>query len=131
MEKLLKACAGFVKQKYGKREDIIDLKWLLIEERIELSILKLVFNGLNKENMPGHLQFALKEPTRTSRQNSSIIVAKNTTSDLFTEEANKIFKDLPKNLKQEILTISHYSFQKRLKEYMFDKTLANSLSSQI
>ena len=42
MEKLLQSCAGFVKCKYGCKNDVIDLKWLLLEERIDTSILKLV-----------------------------------------------------------------------------------------
>ena len=34
MEKLLQSCAGFVKCKYGCKNDVIDLKWPLLEERI-------------------------------------------------------------------------------------------------
>ena len=131
MEKLLQACAGFVKQKFGSKEDIIDLKWLLIDERIELSILKIVYNGLNKENMPVHLQFVLKEPARVSRQNSTTIAAKKLTGQsVFIEEANEIFKNLPSNIRQEISTMTYYSFQNKLKTYMFDKSLAQILSSQ-
>ena len=48
MEKLLQSCAGFVKCKYGCKNDVIDLKWLLLEERIDSSILKLVHNGIKK-----------------------------------------------------------------------------------
>ena len=35
LEKLLQSCAGFVKCKYGCKNDVIDLKWLLLEERID------------------------------------------------------------------------------------------------
>ena len=51
VEALLQACTGFIKQKYGNKEDIINLKRPLIDERIELSILRMVCNGLNKENI--------------------------------------------------------------------------------
>ena len=47
------------------------------------------------------------------------------------EEANEIFKELPSNIKQEIRTMSSYSFKEKLKKYMFDRTLASALSSQI
>ena len=77
MEKLPQSCAGFVNCKYGCKYDVIDLKWLLLEERIDSSILKLVYNGINKENMPANLKFELKKPTRTSRNNSPIIIANN------------------------------------------------------
>ena len=50
LEKLLQSSAGFVKCKYRCKNDVIDLKWLLLEERIDSSILKLVYNGINKEN---------------------------------------------------------------------------------
>ena len=65
MEKLLQSCAGFVKCKYGCKNDVIDLKWLLLKERRHSSILKLVYNGINKNNMPANLKLELKKSTRT------------------------------------------------------------------
>ena len=56
VNKLTQACAGFVKSKYGDLEDITDLNWLLIEERIDFALMKLVFNGLDNKNMPEKLQ---------------------------------------------------------------------------
>ena len=104
MEKLLQSCAGFVKCKSGCKNDVIDLKWLLLEERIDSSILKLVYNGINKENMPANLKLELKKPTRASRNNSPIIIAKdkNMNKSTFIEEANEIGKELPSNTKQEV-----------------------------
>ena len=133
LKKLLQSCGGFVKYKYGNKNDVIDLKWLLLEERIDSSILKLVYNGINKENMPANLKLELKKPTRASRNNSPIIIAKdkNMNKSTFIEEANKIFKELPSNIKQEMCTMSSYSFKDKLKKYMFDRTLARALSSQI
>ena len=49
----------------------------------------------------------------------------------FIEETNEIFKELPSNIKQEICTLSSYSFKDKLKKYMFDRTLARIFSSQI
>ena len=100
MEKLLQSCAGFVKCKYGCKNDVIDLKWLLQEEQIDSLILKLVYNGINKENMPGNLKLELKNPTGTSRNNSPIIIAKdkNINKLTFIEEAIEIFKKLPRNI---------------------------------
>ena len=56
VNKLTQACAGFVKYQYGDLKDIADLNWLLIEERIGFALIKLVFNGLNNQNMPENLQ---------------------------------------------------------------------------
>ena len=61
LEKLLQSCAGFVKCKCGCKNDVIDLKWLLRKERIDSSILKPVYNGINKENMSANLKPDLKK----------------------------------------------------------------------
>ena len=73
-------------------------------ELIDSSILKLVYNGINKENMPANLKLELKKPTRASRNNSPIIIAKdkNMNKSTFIEEANEIGKELPSNTKQEV-----------------------------
>ena len=114
------------------QNDVIYLKWLLLEERIDSSILKLVYNGINKENMPANLKFELKKPTRASRNTSLIIIAKDKIIKKSTFiETNEIFKELPSNIKQEICTMSSNSFKDNLKIYMFDRTLARVLSSQI
>ena len=132
-EKLLQSCAGFVECKCGCKNDVIDLKWLLLEERIDSSILKLLYNGVNKENMPANLKLKFKKTSRASRNNSPIIIAKDKSMNKSTliKEANEIFKKLPSNIKQEIRTMSNYSFKDKLKKYMFDRTLPRALSSQI
>ena len=92
------------------------------------------YNGINKENMPANLKLELKKPTRTSRNNSPIIIAKDknmNNKSTFKEEANEVFKKLPSNIKQKICTMSSYSFKDKLKKYIFDRTLARILSSQI
>ena len=88
---------------------------------------------MNKENMPASLKLKLKKPTRTSSNNSPIIIAKDKSmsKSMFIEEANKILKKLSSNIQQEICTMSSYSFKDNLKKYMFERTLARVLSSQI
>ena len=56
INKLTQAYAGFVKYKYGELKDIADLSWLLIEEKIDFALMKLVFNGLNNKNISVNLQ---------------------------------------------------------------------------
>ena len=78
--------------------------------------------------MPVNLKIELKK-----KNNSPIIIAedKDMNTSTFKEEANEIFKELPSNVKQEIRTMSSYSFKDKLKIYMFDRTLARALSSQM
>ena len=68
--------------------------------------------------MPANSKLESKKPTRASRNNSPIIIAKdkNMNKSTFIEEANEIFKELPSNIKQEICTTSNYSFKDKLKK---------------
>ena len=56
-----KACEGFVLNKYATCEDITKLKWLLVPDRIYFTIVKLIFKGLLKENVPENLEIEVKE----------------------------------------------------------------------
>ena len=77
--KLIQAFARFVKYKYGELKDIADLNWLVIEERIDFTLMKLVFNGLNNKNMSEDLQLKLSEEKRSLRKNSVMLVHQNET----------------------------------------------------
>ena len=63
--------------------------------------------------MPANSKLELKKPNKTSKNNSQVIITKdkNMNKSTFIEEANKIFKELPSNTKQEIYTLSSYSFK--------------------
>ena len=58
--KLQKACAGFALNKFATCEDITKLKWLLVPERINFTIAKLVFKVLLKENIPENLEIQVR-----------------------------------------------------------------------
>ena len=77
VNKLIQACAGFAKYKYGELKDIADLNWLLIEKRIDFALMKLVFNGLNDKDMPKNLQPKLSTEKRSLRKNSVMLVHQN------------------------------------------------------
>ena len=64
----------------------------MLEELIDSSTLKLVYNEIKKEDMPANLKLELKKPIRTSRDNSPIIIAKDKNKSTFIEEANKYLK---------------------------------------
>ena len=122
MEKLLQSWAGFAKCKMAR-----------YIRRIDSSILKLLYNGINKENMPANLKLELKKPSRTSRNKFPIIIVKdkNMNKSTFIEEASERFKKIASNIKQEICTMSSYSFKDKFNKYMFDRILARVLSSEI
>ena len=69
VNKIIRACAGFVKCKYGELRDIAHLNWLQTEERIDFALMKLVFNGLNNKNMPENFQLKLSKENQWLRKN--------------------------------------------------------------
>ena len=129
INKLVQACAVFVKYKYGELKDIAHLNWLLIEERIDFALMKLVFNGLNDKNMPENLQLKLSKKTRSLQKNSAMLVhQKENIKPAYLEEANKVFNDLPNEIREDICAMSFSMFKNKLKNYLFDKTIAKILS---
>ena len=129
VNKLIQACAGFVKYKYGELKDIADLNWLLIEERIDFALMKLVFNGLNNKNMPENLQLKLSKEKLSLRKNSVMLEHQNENiKPAYLEEANKVFSGLPNEIREGICAISFSMFKNKLKNYPFDKTIPKILS---
>ena len=63
--KLQGACAGFVLNKYATFEDIAKSKWLLVPERINFTIAKLIFKGLLKEKVPENLEIQVRTSNRS------------------------------------------------------------------
>ena len=46
----------------------------------------------------------------------------------YLEEANKVFNDLPNEIREDICAMSFSMFKNKLKNYLFDKTIAKILS---
>ena len=129
VSKLKQAYAGFVKYKYGELKDIANLNWLLIEERIDFALMKIVFNGLNNKNMPENLQLKLSKEKRSLRKNSVMLVHQNEKiKPEYLAEANRVFNDLPNELREGICAMAFPMFKNKLKNYLFHKTVAKILS---
>ena len=104
-----------VKYKYGELKDIADLNWLLIEERIDFALMKLVFNGLNNKNMPENLQLKLSKEKLSLRKNSVMLEHQNENiKPAYLEEANKVFNDLPNEMREMFDVVSNV--QKQVQE---------------
>ena len=130
INKLVQACAVFVKYKYGELKDIAHLNWLLIEERIDFALMKLVFNGLNKKNMAENLRLELPKEKRSLGENSVMLLHQNENIKpaYQEEEANKVFNDLLNEMREDICPMSFSMFKNKLKNNLFDKTIAKLLS---
>ena len=118
-----------MKYKYGELKDIADLNWLLIDQRIDFALMKLGINGLNDKNMPENLRLKLSKEKRSLRKNSVMSVHHNENiKPAYLEEANKVFNYLPNEIREDICVMSFLMFKNKLKNYLFDKTVAKILS---
>ena len=63
--------------------------------------MKLVFNGSNNNNMPENLQLKLSKGKRSLQKNSVMLVHQNENiKPAYLEEANKVFNDLPNEMRE-------------------------------
>lgn len=85
--------------KYGEMSDVADLKWLMIERRIDFAITKLFLT--NQINIPENLQFKVAEEKQTSSKNSLTLMYTNENiKSVYLEETNKILNHLPIEIPQ-------------------------------
>ena len=114
-----------MKYKYGELKDIVDLNWLLIKERIDFALMKLVFNGLNNKNMPENLQLKLSKEKQPLRKSSVMLVQQN---ENIKPPYLEVFNDLSNEIREDICAMSFSMFKNKLKSYLFDKKIAKTLS---
>ena len=125
--KLQKACAGFVLNKYATCEDITKLKWLLVPERINFTIAKLIVKGLLQENIPENLEIRVTTSNRSLRTpNKAILEYANLQKQqsVYINYANTVYNELNKKIKK----CKQYSaVVNRLRKYFIEKTIATAL----
>ena len=59
-QKVRNAAAGFVLNKYANINDVINIKWFAMEERMEYSLAIMRFQSVYDENVPNHLRLMQK-----------------------------------------------------------------------
>ena len=130
MIKLQKSCTSFVKGKFCSIEDVVLLKWLLVPERIDFTILKMTFKGLLNERMPSNFQISIKEKKREFRTATETIKLTLTSEpnykSHFIKYATTLYNEVPKPMQK---AEEYCDVVPELKRYLFDKTLARSLAN--
>ena len=112
-------------------EDVLSLKWLLVPEKIDFTVLKMTFKGrpLN-ERMPSNFQISIKEKKRELRTATKTIkltlTSKLNYESHFLKYATTLYNEVPKLIQE---AGNYYAVVPKLKRYLFDKTLARSLSN--
>ena len=104
MIKLQKFCAGFVKSKFCSIEDVVSLKWLLVPERIDFTVLKMAFKVLLNERMPSKFQISIKEKKRELRTATETIKLTLTSEpnyeSHFIKQATTLYNEVPKPIQK-------------------------------
>ena len=110
-------------------EDVVSLEWLLAPERIDFTVLKGTFEGLLNERMPSNFQISINEKKRELRTATETIKLTLTSEpnyeSHFLKYATTLYNEVPKSIQE---AEKYCAVVPKLKMYLFDKTLARSLS---
>ena len=98
LQRVQNTTAGYVYGPYAKTLDIINLKWLPIEENIEMNTDKLAHKSLNDELWPNYLKLALIERKRTLRSSDLWPIIKPGDDYTFQQQAT-VYNKLPNAIK--------------------------------
>ena len=128
MIKLEKSCAIFVKGKSCSIEDVVSLKWLLVPERIDFTVLKMTFKGFLNERMPSNFQISIKEQKQELRTEiiKLTLTSERNYESHFIKYATALYNEVRKPIQKAEKCCAVVP---KLKRYLFDKALARSLAS--
>ena len=117
-----------VLKKYTTCKDITKLKWLLVPERITVTIAKLIFKDLLKEHVPENPEIQVRTSNRSSRIATKVILEYTNLQkqqSFYIIYANTLYNELP----NEIKNCEQYSTAvNSLRKYFIDKIIARALS---
>ena len=71
LQRVQNAAAGFVQGRYANMENVLDIKWLPVKERIELSIAKFTFKYLHFGNWSSYLSVHVKHHRSVLRSSNN------------------------------------------------------------
>ena len=98
LQKVKNAAADFVLNTYANINDVINIKWLPIEKRLEYSLAVMGFKAICNENLANHLKLTLQVASTRNLQsnNKGILLNINQQSKTFEKQTENIFNKYPK-----------------------------------
>ena len=117
--------ASFVVGEYCKIEDVINLGWLPIRERIELSMLKLAHKSIYDDNFPNYLSLKFMKSSRIPRSSNDAFNLTRDVDGTFHDTASEFYNILANSIKS---LANPKSYAAKLKQYLLGKSLATLLS---
>ena len=120
LQKVQNTTAGFVLNKYTKMKDVLELKLLTTEERIELSTLIFSLKGSLDQQFPQNLQLQQKQINVLRNKNYEILMEVFKNSGTFAKQCARSCNDLPIIIRSDVALSSS---KVTVKQYLL-KTLA-------
>ena len=125
LQRVQTSAAGYVLRKYAHREDVVNLGWLLVDQKVEMDLAVAGYKALNDENWPSYLKMSKLILGRNLRSNEIGTMINRGENGSFQEQVALVFNDLPKSLREES---SIKIFYKNTKKYFLDRSIAISLA---
>ena len=125
MQKVQNCAASFALNKYCKIDEVLELRWLPINERIHFSLCKLVFKSINDKTLPSYLDIIVYERNECLRNSNGTMLLSDGSSKTLKGKCALVFNDLPKNIRFE-KKFKTYSLL--CKNYFLDAALAKRCS---
>lgn len=128
LQRVLNVAASFVLQRYASTNDVlVILKWLPVQERVNLSILKLAHKVLYDECSPEYLTLKWYKNGRSLRSDAENKnkLQSDTFRKTFMDCSSALFNDLPGNIRS---VVNHKEFIKKVKLFLHDSALCKLLS---
>ena len=124
LQRVQTCAAGYVLGRYAKIRNVVDLKWLPVEESISFSLVKYAFQAMNNPVWPSYLPLRTVERRRNLRSNDSGLKLRNGDRFSFEEQASVAFNDLPKSIRE---CYDKAKFGREAKKYYIDQALAKAV----
>ena len=127
LQKVQNAAAGFVLKRHASLHDVLELKWLPVEEGISSTFAKTAHKAIHDDGWPSYLRLSIAHPGHgglRSEEENTINIRRNWNGS-FNDTAAKCFNDLPNNVKN---IDSKNLFDKKCFNYYFDRATARILS---
>ncbi|XP_015756855.1 PREDICTED: uncharacterized protein LOC107336298 [Acropora digitifera] len=98
MQRVQNAAAGFVLNRHGSEEDVLQLGWLPTLENTKLNILILGHRALYNNNWPENLTLSRRNPSRTLRSSSTPLLQISLLEGTFQDSVANLYNDLPASI---------------------------------
>ena len=127
LQRVQNAAASFVRGRFSRKLEVIGLKWLPIQERVEMSLAKLAWKSVHCEAWPKFLPMKKAEARRPARgvyKEGSLIDCPTNIRGTFEYDASKTFNELPLKCRDSSL---YTSFCRETHKHLLDRALARLL----